>query len=281
MRRARCVACTASRVKPRDLRSIVITRGYGIFAVVRFAVIRIGRNDIHERVNEMSAHRTFLALSTLLLPILLLTGCSSDAGGDHPRGDSAMTSGASGAAGTETTTGTSGTRDTKPASPSNGSGAAGASGSEHANGSSSESHGSADTAGGKVPSDVNMNETGAEGVEGALGVVRDYYDAIAKKDYERAYHYWERNGLASGQTFAQFKAGFAETRAVSVVPGTPGRIEPAAGSRYVMIPVTINATKKNGTPQHFVGSYVLHRAVVDGAGEMKNWHIYAADIKVK
>jgi C4-dicarboxylate-specific signal transduction histidine kinase len=54
--------------------------------------------------------------------------------------------------------------------------------------------------------------------EAAVAVVRDYYAAIAARDYERAYRRWSSEGQSSGQTFAEFQAGFAETETVEVEP---------------------------------------------------------------
>jgi hypothetical protein len=61
--------------------------------------------------------------------------------------------------------------------------------------------------------------------------------------------------------------------------GEPGRIEGAAGSRFVEIPVLIEAEAASAGVQRFAGSYTLRRAVVEGASEAQMlWHIFAADI---
>ncbi|HEX6939443.1 MAG TPA: hypothetical protein VF158_08525 [Longimicrobiales bacterium] len=115
--------------------------------------------------------------------------------------------------------------------------------------------------------------------EAAAAVVRDYYAAIAAGDYARAYAHWADGGAASGQSFDEFRRGFARTASVRAVVGRPGRIEGAAGSRYVAIPVEICATTTDGAAQCFRGTYTLRRAVVPGASEeMRRWHIYSADI---
>jgi hypothetical protein len=72
--------------------------------------------------------------------------------------------------------------------------------------------------------------------EAAATVVRGYYAAIAAGDYAAAYAAWENAGQASGQTLAEFEAGFARTTSVSAQVGPPGRIGAAAGSRYVDVP---------------------------------------------
>lgn len=119
-----------------------------------------------------------------------------------------------------------------------------------------------------------------DGAEAAAAVIRDYYAAIAARDYARAYGYWGDGGAASGQSFEQFRAGFAETASVTAQVGAPGRIEGAAGSRYVSVPVEVHATTTAGAAQCFRGTYTLRRAVVPGATEeQRRWHIASADMR--
>ena len=54
---------------------------------------------------------------------------------------------------------------------------------------------------------------------------------------------------------------------------------PAAGSRYVEIPVELTATTNDGRTQRFQGTVTLRRSVVVGATlEQRRWHIYTAKI---
>lgn len=116
--------------------------------------------------------------------------------------------------------------------------------------------------------------------EAAVAVIRGYYAAIDASDYARAYRYWAGEGEASGQTFEEFRRGFAGTASVRVDVGEPGRIEGAAGSRYIRIPVEVHATTAQGTAQCFRGSYTLRRAVVPGATEeQRRWRIYSAELR--
>jgi hypothetical protein len=109
--------------------------------------------------------------------------------------------------------------------------------------------------------------------------IRSYYDAINRRDFRSAYLLWGDSGRASGRSLDQFTAGFAGTDSTLVEIGDAGRVEGAAGSRYVEIPVTIRAWRKSGRPQEFTGSYVVRRTVVDGATEVqRRWHLYSADI---
>lgn len=118
------------------------------------------------------------------------------------------------------------------------------------------------------------------GPEAAVAVIRDYYMALAAGDYARAYTYWANGGEASGQTLAEFESGFAETASVAADIGVPGRIDPAAGSRYIAIPVIVRATTTTGVSQCFRGTYTLRRGVVTGAtAEQQQWRIASADLR--
>ncbi len=116
--------------------------------------------------------------------------------------------------------------------------------------------------------------------EDAIAVVRDYYDSINSRSFARAYSLWSDDGRSSGQTPEQFAAGFAETAKVDIEIQSPGRVDAAAGSRYIEVPVAISATRNDGSVHKYVGAYVLRRAVVDGASaEQRAWRIGSADIR--
>ena len=124
-------------------------------------------------------------------------------------------------------------------------------------------------------------ETDSQSAAAAAVVIREYYEAINRKDYEQAYHRWGGGGAASGKTYETFVRGFSGTESVTVDVGSPSPIEGAAGSRYVTVPVAILATAADGATQRFTGTYTLRRSVVDGATpEQRAWHIDSAQIKV-
>lgn len=114
----------------------------------------------------------------------------------------------------------------------------------------------------------------------AVAVVRDYYGAINAGAYGRAYALWSDGGRASGQSPQQFADGFAGTAGVSVEILPPGRIDAAAGSRYVEVPVAISARQQDGSERRYVGAYTLRRAVADNAtAEQRAWRITSADLR--
>lgn len=114
----------------------------------------------------------------------------------------------------------------------------------------------------------------------AVQVIRHYYNAINRRDYKSAYEDWSGDGAASQATFEQFKQGFRDAVSSQVKIGKPGRIDGAAGSLYIEIPVTITAKSINGNIKHFKGSYVLRRVndVPGSTTKERMWHIYSAKI---
>src|SRR5690606_35603310 len=62
--------------------------------------------------------------------------------------------------------------------------------------------------------------------------------------------------------------------------GPPGRVEGAAGSRYVEVPATVTAETTSGRRQCFRGAYVLRRSEVAGATEeQRAWRIHSASLR--
>ena len=113
---------------------------------------------------------------------------------------------------------------------------------------------------------------------GAEELVRAYYAAINDRDYQRAYDAWGDDGPPGRPTVRAFAAGFAGTDSVHVVLGAPGRIEGAAGSRYIEIPVWVRAFQQGAGPRDYVGSYTVRRSVVSGSDAAQRWHLYSASL---
>jgi hypothetical protein len=128
--------------------------------------------------------------------------------------------------------------------------------------------------------DAPPTQTDSTSAAAAADVLRQYYEAINTRDFARAYALWENEGAASGATFEQFQAGFDQTVRSEVEIGEPGRVEGAAGSRYVKVPVVVRAATTRGEEQRFEGTYTLRRTVVDAASPAgRRWHIYTADLR--
>jgi hypothetical protein len=113
----------------------------------------------------------------------------------------------------------------------------------------------------------------------AVAVVRRYHRAINARRHRTAFNVW--SGAASGtiptgQNFAQFRAGFANTKSVSVTTGPPGEIEGAAGSSFIEIPVKVGSVSKTGAVKYFTGRYTLRKSNVEGGDP--NWKLFSASL---
>jgi len=107
-------------------------------------------------------------------------------------------------------------------------------------------------------------------------VIRSYYDAINRRQYIRAYAYWEPSAtLPSYDTFAKV---FADTTSAQVELGTVGG-SPGAGQLYWSVPAAISSTTTAGT-QNFVGCYTVHlgRPEIQAAPPFKPIAIQAAQV---
>jgi hypothetical protein len=110
-----------------------------------------------------------------------------------------------------------------------------------------------------------------------IHLLASYYNAINRKEYQRAYAYWEKPQEPS---LAQFAQGFADTASVMLAVRPPAQTEGAAGSVYASIPTLLFATHVDGSRQTFSGCYVARRSNIADNGKPENnpWSIYSATI---
>jgi len=126
-----------------------------------------------------------------------------------------------------------------------------------------------------APSSGDDTTTAAEPTsDDAVAVVRAYYAALAAHDATRAGTYW-----AQGARPAAPAGVDADTTTLTADIGAPGRMDAAAGSRYLRVPVTVARTLRDGSVVRSSGMVTLRRAVVDGATpEQRAWRIVSADL---
>ncbi len=92
----------------------------------------------------------------------------------------------------------------------------------------------------------------------AVDVLTSLFNAINRKEYDRAYSYWE-SGASGLPSYDQFKAGYANTAAVTLISGNvSGGV--GAGQYYYSVPVVLVSQTTNGQTQTFSGCYTLHLA---------------------
>ncbi|HEU4625091.1 MAG TPA: hypothetical protein VFS52_10035 [Steroidobacteraceae bacterium] len=121
----------------------------------------------------------------------------------------------------------------------------------------------------------------ATSAQGAANVLQTYYALIGAGRYDEAWRLWTQAGEGSGMSAEAFAASFAPYESYNANIGAPGRIEGAAGSLYVSVPVQIYGRRKSGEPVHMLGSATLRRSndVPGSTAEQRAWHIYRIDLQ--
>jgi hypothetical protein len=112
----------------------------------------------------------------------------------------------------------------------------------------------------------------------SAGALKSYYNAINRKEYERAYSYFDKG--ATVQPYPQFAAGYANTASVTLALNLNFIEDPGAGNIYAAIRVVLTAMHKDGSKHLFSGCYIMHR-VNTGISEDPNdelWHISSAKL---
>jgi hypothetical protein len=109
-----------------------------------------------------------------------------------------------------------------------------------------------------------------------------YYNAISRKEFERAYGYFQGapNPIpALAAPYDQWVQGYANTKLVSVAVGKVVQ-DAGAGNIYASFPVVLFATQSDDSLQLFTGCYTMHRANVGISPNPSDelWSINAADL---
>lgn len=110
-------------------------------------------------------------------------------------------------------------------------------------------------------------------------LVRSLYNAIARKEYVRAYSYF---GNAAGRAdFATFAEGYEDTENVTLRFGDITE-EGAAGSLYWSVPVAVSARSNEGARQVLTGCYTVRLAQPANQAEppFEPLHIESAHLAV-
>jgi hypothetical protein len=113
---------------------------------------------------------------------------------------------------------------------------------------------------------------------GPIELLQSFYNAINRKEYQRAYGYFEAG--SNVQPYAQFAQGYADTASVMFMSGAV-TTEGAVGSTYASVPVVITATHTDGSVHTFYGCYTLRRTNpgIDPNPNATLWRIYDAHVQ--
>ena len=116
-----------------------------------------------------------------------------------------------------------------------------------------------------------------DSAQGAANVVQTFFALVEAGRHEQAWQLWSASGKASGMSASDFAASFERYQEYHARVGAPGRIEGAAGSLYVEVPVQVYGRLKGGKQFNAAGKVQLRRTnEVPGAGaEQQQWRIAA------
>src|SRR5258708_3413217 len=114
------------------------------------------------------------------------------------------------------------------------------------------------------------------------GLITSFVNAINRKEYLRAYSYWDTTNGNPPQLapFPDFAKGYENTSTVKLIVG-PIMGDFGAGQMYFSVPITYVTLLNNGVTQTFVGCYVMHESQpgIQGAPPFQPLAITDADVK--
>jgi hypothetical protein len=90
-----------------------------------------------------------------------------------------------------------------------------------------------------------------------VSLIASLYNAINRKEYLRAYSYWEPGSSVSGVSLATYAAGYSTTVSVQITVGqTSG--DAAAGNLYYSLPVILVSKTTDGKTTNYEACYQFH-----------------------
>jgi hypothetical protein len=111
---------------------------------------------------------------------------------------------------------------------------------------------------------------------GPSSLLASYCNAINRREFARAWSYWESPPSPSFEAFVQ---GFADTASVLLTVRPPTWVGVAAGSTYARVPALFAAIHLDGSRHNFLGCYVARRFNVEGPGVVREWTLYEATVR--
>lgn len=100
------------------------------------------------------------------------------------------------------------------------------------------------------------NQNYIDNRSGAVEVVSSLFNALNRREYVRAYSYWQDPTITPGD-FDSYAAGFSDTDVITAVFGSVIS-DAGAGQWYYQVPVAQIVRTTTGGTQTFVGCYTLH-----------------------
>ena len=117
--------------------------------------------------------------------------------------------------------------------------------------------------------------------QGAAQVLQHYAALLEQRRFADAYRLWSGDGQASGLDERGFAQTFAPFSEIHAEIGAPGRVEGAAGSLYVEVPIRFYGKRAAGTAFSSVGTATLRRVneVPGSSARQRRWHLAKIDVQ--
>ena len=119
-----------------------------------------------------------------------------------------------------------------------------------------------------------------DSAQGAGNVLQTYYALMADKKYGEAWNLWAAGSETRQQSAADFARSYDAFATYNANIGAPGKLEGAAGSVFVKVPVQVYARRRDGMSVNLVGSATLRRSngVPGATKEQLAWRIQSIDV---
>lgn len=137
---------------------------------------------------------------------------------------------------------------------------------------------------GSLPADDKLIAEGPidpKSAQGAAQVLQSYAALLEQRRFTEAWRLWSDRGRASQMGEEEFANSYGKYAELHAEIGAPGRMEGAAGSAYVDIPLRFYGRLKNGQPFNSVGTATLRRVndVPGSTGEQRQWRLCRLDMQ--
>lgn len=137
---------------------------------------------------------------------------------------------------------------------------------------------------GGLPDDRNLVEEGSidpKSAQGAGQILQSYAALLEQGRFAEAHRLWSEGGEPSGPSEKKLAESFAKYAEIHGEVGTPGAMEGAAGSSYVIIPFRLYGKLKDGRPYNSVGTVTLRRVndVPGSTEDQRRWRIYRMEMQ--
>jgi hypothetical protein len=126
------------------------------------------------------------------------------------------------------------------------------------------------------PPKLPAEEPPFEDRTGPTSLLASYYNAISRREFARAWAYWESPPSPSYEALVR---GLFDAASVRLAVCPPIWFEGTAGSTYSEVSALVTSIGADGRRDHFVGCYVARRSSVEGPDATPVWSLHDASVR--